>query len=956
MSKKKKSTVAKSNPLKVILPVICGLLVVVAVAIVITVVTAPAKSAKVSSPNSTYVKIGDYKVTKQEMYEALKSGSGLTTLQEMIDKELILNNVEYTADEYEEAKGYILYGDDDNYKDLSDEEKEEKRNKAKEDYLTSLQLMGYMSEAERDAYVDLQVKRYLYTYKAYLADSTDTKVSDDELKTLFKGEDKSYEDSFMGLIITFANEDQLKNYLDLVGVDSATYKTAWNRLADVEANKNVNAEIKELQDANSALEDEIANLEAELEEATAAEDQDEIDRINGEITEKRGTIETNQNTIGEKEAQLISAEDMKLSQQEIQLAYIKLYNLVNAYYNGATDQFDADGVKAEAALIKEGTHYEITPDGLTFNLEALAELEENNKFVQFTYTKSEADKIDGATSSTTTGLTHVMMEDLKTLAEVEAEAEGEEGHSLTLAYTTKMQSMTNGLKFLAYKLVGTKAAEIDNEAFEAAKPALREQFLKDVFDEGIETKYLIKARQEHELKLYDRYLNASYKAAYVYLFETTLKEENYPEYTSDGGKSKKLAFSFKNGDKLIEVSADEFFAELVKHYGAQALAPKMNSYALLTNHDYNVVYDPYAKKVLDKEAYNNVVNGFNIYNLYYNGQLTTVKEFKYAFENDVFETYGFGADYGWSNFLRDYMLLNNDRFLVGSLVLSQANTYFNLANLKTEDLQAEMQKIYDDYYSMKVVNMLITVDYNNDNNPDKVTLEGEQEFWTADQIALAQELTSKLYENREEFAGESDTTMEAKLKKAVEAYAKTTVLDETWGKYQQAGLKAKVENAADYTSASSLVAEFHTEMAKVYRAIEADKGLGTEDNEAGLYFGESTFPTVYGYHRVLITKTNDRTYLDDAKGHDFTTLTVELYKQHLSDSKKLSETQNKAIETYLEPAIDNLATDSFNGLLKCTLRGELLAKMSFEDATLKANLATYEELYKQYLTKQAEEE
>ena len=39
-------------------------------------------------------KIGDYKVTKQEMYEALKSGSGLTTLQEMIDKELILNNVE----------------------------------------------------------------------------------------------------------------------------------------------------------------------------------------------------------------------------------------------------------------------------------------------------------------------------------------------------------------------------------------------------------------------------------------------------------------------------------------------------------------------------------------------------------------------------------------------------------------------------------------------------------------------------------------------------------------------------------------------------------------------------------------------------------------------------------------------------------------------------------------------
>ena len=957
MSKKKKSTVAKANPLKVILPVICGLLVVVAVAIVITVVTAPAKSAKVSNPNSAYVKIGDYKITKQEMYEALKSGSGLTTLQEMVDKELILNNVEYTADEYEEAKGYILYGDDDDYKDLSDEEKEEKRNKAKEDYLTSLQLMGYMSEAERDAYVDLQVKRYLYTMKAYLADSTDTKVSDDELKTLFKGDDKSYEDSFMGLIITFENEDQLKNYLDLVGVDGANYKTAWNRLADVEANKNVNAEIKELQDANSALEDEIAELEASLEEATAAEDQDEIDRINGEITEKRGTIETNQNTIGEKEAQLISAEDMKLSKQEIQLAYIKLYNLVNAYYNGATDQFDADGVKADAALIKEGTHYEITPDGLEFNLEALAELEENNKFVKFTFTKSEADTMDGATSSTTEGLSHIMFEHLKTLEEVEAEeAESEEEHVLAYAYTTTMQSMTNGLKFLAYKLVGTKAAEIDEEAFEAAKPALRDQFLRDVFDEGIETKYLIKVRQEHELKLYDRYLNASYKAAYVYLFEKTLEEENYPEYTSDGGKSKKLAFSFKSGDKTIEYTADEFFEALVKHYGAQALTPKMNSYALLTNHDYNVVYDPYAKKVLDKEAYNNVVNGFNIYNLYYYGQLTTVKEFKYAFENDVFDTYGFDSKYGWSNFLKDYMLLQNDRFLVGSLVLSQANTYFNLANLKTEDLQAEMQKIYDDYYSMKVVNMLITVDYDNDNNPDKVNLEGEQEFWSADQIALAQELTSKIHELRDELAGESDTTMEAKLKAVVEAYNKATVLDETWGKYHQAGLKAKVESAADYTSSSSLVAEFHTEMAKVYRAIEADQGLGTEDSESGLYFGEATFPTVYGYHRVLITKTNDRTYLDDNKGHDFSTLTVELYKQHLSDSKQLTDAQNTAIETYLEPAIEKLSTDSFNGLLKSDVRAKLVEKMSFADEALKTNLATYEGLYKEYLTKQAEEE
>ena len=952
MSKKKKSTIEKASPLKVILPVLCGLAIVVVVAIIIMVVTAPAKSAKVSKPNSAYVTIGNYKVTKQEMYEALKSGSGLTTLQEIVDKELVLKNVEYTEDEYEAAKDYILYGSDDNYKDLSEDEESEKREKTKNDYLTSLRLMGYMSDEEMEAYLDLQVKRYLYALKVYLADQKDAAASEDELKALFKGDDLSYEDSFMGLIITFENEDQFKAYLEVAGVDSATYKTAWNRLSDLEANNAINEEIKELTATNADLNEQIADLNAALEDA----DEGDKASIEQQIEELHGQVANNVNTIEEKEAQLKSAEEMKLTKKEIQLVFVNLYNLVNAYYNGAKDQFNADGLIRANALLQEGTHYTVNEDEVVFDLDALKALEEGNKFVKLTFAKSEADTMDGATSSTTEGLSHVMIEDLKTSAELEASEDESEGHELVLCYTTTMQKMTNGLGYLAYKLEGTKAAEIDEEAYAAAKDALREQFFKENFNESIETKYLIKLRQDSGLKLFDRYLNASYKAAYTYLFETTLKEENYPEYTSDGGKNKKLAFSFKSGDTTVEYSADQFFDELVKHYGAQALTPKMNSYALLTNHDYNVVYDPYNKKVLDKEAYNNVVNGFNIYNLYYYGQLTTVKEFKYAFENDVFDTYGFSSKYGWENFLRDYMLLANDRQLVGSLVLSQANTYFNLAKIKTEDLQAEMQKIYDDYYSMKVVNMLITVDYDNNNSPDVVNLEGEQEFWNADQIALAQELTSKLYELRDELAGESDTTLEAKLKKAAEAYAKTTVLDETWGKYHQAGLKAKVESAADYTSSSSLVAEFHTEMAKVYRAIEADKGLDNEDTESGLYFGEATFPTVYGYHRVLITKTNDRVYLDDNKGHDFTTLTVELYKQHLSDSEQLTDVQNKAIETYLEPAIENITTDSFNGLLKAELRSELLSQVKFADEALKTKLATYEELYKKYLEEQAKEE
>ena len=378
MSKKKKSTIAKASPLKVILPVICGLVIVVAVAIIIMVATAPAKSAKVSNPNSAYVTIGNYKITKQEMYEALKSGSGLTTLQEIIDKELIAKNVTYTEAEYEEAKEYVLYGDPSTYKDLSEEEAAEKRENMKKDYLTSLSLMGYMNETDRDAYVDLQVKRYLYAYKAYLADSTSRVISDDDLKAKFKGDEAVYEDSFMGIIITFENEDQLKAYLELAGVDSSTYKTSWNRLADIKANSAINEEIKALQDANGVLEEEINDLEASL----ADVDESEVASIEQQIEIKRGEVEDNLATIEAKTANLKSSEEMKLTKKEIQLVFVKLYNLVNAYYNGATGQFNEEGLVAGSELIKEDVHYGIAEDEVVFNLEALKALEEDNKFHQ----------------------------------------------------------------------------------------------------------------------------------------------------------------------------------------------------------------------------------------------------------------------------------------------------------------------------------------------------------------------------------------------------------------------------------------------------------------------------------------------------------------------------------------------------------------------------------------------
>ena len=908
MSKKtkKQNTIAKSNPFKVVLPVLCGLVIAVIVAVVISVATAPAKSAKVSNAKETYVTIGSYKVSKQEMYEALKSGSGLNTLQEIIDTDL-LAGVTVSEEEAAEIKEELIYGSSDEYEDMTDEEIAEAKEKALRDFNAGLNSMGYLTEEEKEAYIALQVKRYKYAFDAFKA--SEKEYTDEEYEAEYKDGDSKYEDAVTALIIPFNNEDQLKAYLEIVGVDPLTYTKVWNRLSDVKKNEETNKAIATLKEELAALEEESAK------EAKQAE-------------------------IDAKTAELVDADTMKLSEKEITLAYIQLFNLVNAY-RVSFDAFDAEGkLVSGKEILKEGTHYTVGENEVTFNVDAIKALETAK--LKLTYTEAEAVKTDRPNGSETVShgaLDAILFDELKLASEITA-VEGEEKPELPVVYLESLHSMSNGVSYLAYKLAATKAEEVDATALEEAKATLKEKMIKEDFNDNIETQYLIELRQANELVIYDKFINASYESAYTYLYETSLGFEagKYPEYTGAGKKSKSLAFSYKVNGQAKEVSADDFFKALSDRYGAQAIIPKINTYALLSNEEYNTVYNPYNGKVYNKEVYQAAKNGFDIYNLYYYGQLTTLKEFKYAFENDVFATYGFTKDYGWKNFERDYMLIQNDDQLVASLLQNQANTLFNLTQIKTEDLQAEMKKIQDEYYSMKVVNMLITVDYNLDNAPDTYELEEgeEQEFWTAEQIELAKELMADLYSYKDE-GDEAVTTLEAKLKAIANKYKNATVADATWGKYVQAGLKATVESAADYNSSSSLVEEFHVAMRALYATLEMDK----EDTEAGLGNSEA-FPTVYGMHQVSVVKTTA------AEEYDLSTLTVELYKKHIN-GEEISEAEEKALDTYLEPAINNLVTTNVNAKYKFALRDAMLDKVSYVDEIVADDFGTYSSSYEAYI-------
>ena len=160
MSKKQKNTssIKPSNPFKVVLPVLIGLVVVLAATVVIAIVSSPKKSAKVENPNDTFVTIGDYKITNQKMYEVLKSQYGINKAVEMIDSAL-LADVEVTEAQRKEIIDEIIYGDE----ELTDDEKLLKEKV----YKNNLTLSGYVTKEEIDAYELLVCKRTLKAKALY---------------------------------------------------------------------------------------------------------------------------------------------------------------------------------------------------------------------------------------------------------------------------------------------------------------------------------------------------------------------------------------------------------------------------------------------------------------------------------------------------------------------------------------------------------------------------------------------------------------------------------------------------------------------------------------------------------------------------------------------------------------------------------------------------------------------
>ena len=164
----------------------------------------------------------DYKVTKSDVYDAIRYYGGLSLLLQQLDETLLASEVSAlttSSPEYVSRYNRLVYSTSDplEIQALSADEKLEDETV----FNNTLKIMGIETEAEKEAYIKLLAARDVVTRK-WLENEVDTRKSDlyaseDTLKEWYKS---SYNTTCKALIVNFENMKDYENTIKKEGLVS----------------------------------------------------------------------------------------------------------------------------------------------------------------------------------------------------------------------------------------------------------------------------------------------------------------------------------------------------------------------------------------------------------------------------------------------------------------------------------------------------------------------------------------------------------------------------------------------------------------------------------------------------------------------------------------------------------------------------------------------------------------
>jgi len=260
-----------------------------------------------------------------------------------------------------------------------------------------------------------------------------------------------------------------------------------------------------------------------------------------------------------------------------------------------------------------------------------------------------------------------------------------------------------------------------------------------------------------------------------------------------------MAFRYNRGEEVIQVMADEFFAEL-QRYAPIAISDLLSSSVVLQD---RVNYDAIVTSELTE------------------GARAQLQQFKDSFLGGEYEEFGFSPQaIRWEDFLylgfgyRSELELYNqiiEQEVVGSYLVNLGDspdlvdTYYDL-----------MVEDYNEDFDISVYHFLIHRDDNNDGQPDPL-LTGT---WSASERAVASELADLLRETLEARQLEEEITL-ASLTAIVDEYRASFSPEDVWYEFKQAGFLVLAEDLGD-VGPDQMVAPFEAELFAMYNTMVSE--------------------------------------------------------------------------------------------------------------------------------------
>jgi hypothetical protein len=362
-------------------------------------------------------------------------------------------------------------------------------------------------------------------------------------------------------------------------------------------------------------------------------------------------------------------------------------------------------------------------------------------------------------------------------------------------------------------------------------------------------------------------------------------------------KSKTLVASFMNGDTKVEITADELFVLVADRNGVSTAAQHLNHLLLINDSELNTIYDFAEGKVLNKTKYDELKDQIN--------------QYKTAFAQNNFASYGCPASMGWKSFVSAFFGVENEIEILNRIMIyGEAYREYIKTTYDAAMIRDLMETAVDEFFSASVLNFVITVDFNGDGSPDenKIGVINPEYNWTQAQKDLIPGLVNLVTSELDRLVSGTVTNKLA-FDQIIVEYNNATRANLKWGVYKSAGLIIKIEDLGATTNTSSYVPEFLAAVKTLWDQAAEDNNLGISE----FYWSNGVFETSFGFHYIGIYSTGKLTYADSVTSRVLPT-DAEIEK-YLADSTDpdLTSAVKTAIGKYYTPAKTKLeASDRIN--------------------------------------------